>query len=213
MVSRIPAIFDLRDPCSPLSIPNSKTALLLLDYQNISLAALGDAATNAVSTARSMQKWATEQGILVIHCLVDAKSGESPKSSMKLAARFKVMQEKLQSTPALGDECEALAKIAPNEMTDSRRPGYVSALQGPKLREILDAAGTKSLILGGISTSGCLLSTCRAATDAEYTVTVIDDACVDPIPGLHDMLMQHVISSTAHVAKAAKLMEVWKEKP
>ena len=212
MTSRVPAIFDAGDPCSPLSIPNAQTALLLLDYQNISLAVIKDVATGVVLAARSMQKWASEQGILVIHCLVDA-SGESPKPSMKAASRFKLMQQKLQETPALGDECEALSQIAPNEERDSRRPGYISALQGPKLRKMLDSAGIKSLILSGISTSGCLLSTCRAATDAEYIVTVVEDACADPVPGVHDMLMQHVISSTAHVSRSTELMETWKSKP
>jgi nicotinamidase-related amidase len=210
MTSRVPAIFDVQDPCSPLSIPNSQTALLLLDYQNLSIAAMGDAGAKAVATAGLMQKWAFDSGIMVVHCLVDTKSGESPKPSMKAAGRVKVLQEKLQNMPALGDEHEGLSKIAEDEKTDARRLGYISALEGPRIREMLD--GVKSLILGGISTSGCLLSTCRAATDAEYIVTVVEDACADPVPGLHDMLMQHVISSTAHVCKCAELIEIWKSK-
>lgn len=213
MASRTPAIFDVQDPCSPLSIPDSYTALLLLDYHTIFIASLGDAATRAVLTAQVLQKWAVENGIMVVHCLVDTKSEETPKPSMKAAARIKGLQQRLHETPALADEHEALAKISTEEKTDTRRPGYISALQGPRLRAFLDAAHTKSLILGGISTSGCLLSTCRAATDAEYIVTVVEDACVDPVPGLHDMLMQNVVSSTAHVAKCAELMEVWKMKP
>jgi nicotinamidase-related amidase len=211
MASRIPAIFDAEDPCSPLCIPNSKTALLLMDYQNIITAAMGEEATKAISVARTLQKWAAENQILAVHCLVQAE-GQTPKQSMKMAGRFKVMQEKLQERPALGHEDERLAKISPDEKTDARRPGFVSVLQGPRLREILNAAGMKSLILCGLSTSGCVLSTCRAATDAEYIVTVADDACADPVPGLHDMLMKYVISSTAHVAKGADLMEAWQRK-
>ena len=211
MSSRIPAIFDAQNPCSPLSVSNSQTALLLLDYQNLAIASLGEDATKLVSTAKTMQRWAVENQIKVIHCLVETK-GQTPKPSMKMAGRFKMLQEKLQETPALGDEDERLASISADEQFDKRRPGYVSALQGPKLGEILAAAKVKSLILAGLSTSGCLLSTCRAATDSEYIVTVIEDACADPVPGLHDMMMTHVISSTAHVAKGDDLMEIWKTK-
>jgi nicotinamidase-related amidase len=211
MSSRIPAIFDAKEPCSPLSIPNSQTALLLLDYQNLVTASLGDDATRAVSVAHKMQRWAVENQIVVVHCLVETK-GQTPKPSMKMAGRFKILQGKLQETPTLGNEDERLARISAEEKFDKRMPGYISALQGPKLREMLDARKVKSLILAGLSTSGCLLSTCRAATDAEYIVTVVEDGCADPVPGLHDMLMTHVISSTAHVARGDELMEVWKTK-
>ena len=211
MSSRIPAIFDAKEPCSPLSIPNFQTALLLLDYQNLVTASLGDDAARAVSIAQKMQRWAFENRIMVVHCLVETK-GHTPKPSMKMAERFKILQGKLQETPTLGDEDERLARISADEEVDKRMPGYISALQGPKLREMLDARKVKSLILAGLSTSGCLLSTCRAATDAEYVVTVVEDGCADPVPGLHDMLMTHVISSTAHVAKGDELMEVWRTK-
>lgn len=211
MASRIPAIFDAEDPCSPLSVPNSQTALLLMDYQNVTVAAIGDEGTKAVSTAGMLQRWAAEIGILAIHCLVNT-DGQMPRPSSKTAARFKVMQARLQEEPALGDEDEMLRKISANEETDARKPGFRSALQGPKLRGILAAAGIKSLILCGLSTSGCVLSTTSAATDAEYIVTVAKDACADPVPGLHDMLMKHVISGTAHVANGADLMETWKKR-
>lgn len=211
MASRIPAIFDAQDPCSPLFIPNSQTALLLLDYQKISLAACTpDAVTKVIAAARSMQEWAFNNGILIVHCVVDIKS--DIMRSMKAAGRLKVLQGKLQSIPALGEEHEGLAKISEDEETDARRAGFISALKGPRLQDILNAAGIKSLIMGGISTSGCLLSTCRAATDAEYIVTVVEDACADRETDLHNMIMQHVVSSTAHVAKSIDLIEVWKSK-
>jgi nicotinamidase-related amidase len=212
MASRVPAILDATDPCSPLFIPNSQTALFLMDYHNFVVEAMGEEGERAVSSARKMQEWAADNQILVVHCLVEL-DGQSPMPSSKSAGRFKVMQEMLRAKPASQDEDERLAKIAANEGMDARRPGFISVLQGPNLRQKLEASSVKSLILCGLSTSGCLLSTCRAATDAEYIVTVIEDACADGVPGLHDMLMKHVISSTAHVVKGAELIEAWKRRP
>ena len=102
MASRVPAIFDSSDPCSPLSISNQHTALLLMDYQNLTAAMIGEPAAKVVSTARTVQKWAVENGIMVVHCLIDTRSGETPEPFMKSAARFKGLQAKLHEAPALG---------------------------------------------------------------------------------------------------------------
>lgn len=95
------------------------------------------------------------------------------------------------------------------ETTVLRQPGLVSALESQGLMETLRARGIKSLILCGIATSGCVLSTARAATDRGFIVTVVEDACFDPVPGLHAMLVRHVLSTTAHVATSGEVKDAW----
>ena len=55
-----------------------------------------------------------------------------------------------------------------------------------------------------------LLSTARAATDQGFIVTVVEDACFDPVPGLHGMLCAHALPMTAHVATAGEIRDAWK---
>ena len=54
-----------------------------------------------------------------------------------------------------------------------RTPGYVSALESHGLMNTLRAKGIKALILGGLSTSGCVLSTARAGADRGFIMTVV----------------------------------------
>lgn len=83
-------------------------------------------------------------------------------------------------------------------------------LKSQGLESLPSSHDTKSVVLCGISTSGCVLSTARAAADDGYIVTVIEDACSDPVAGLHDVLVQKVLPSQAHVATAEEFQEQWK---
>lgn len=82
-------------------------------------------------------------------------------------------------------------------------------LKSHGLMALLNTRGIKSLVLCGVSTSGCVLSTARAAGDDEFIVTVIEDACMDPVPGLHDTLIQKVLPSQVHLTTAAEFQVQW----
>lgn len=204
MATRTAAIFDSSKACSPLSIPAANTALLLLDYQNITVSMASDGG-QTVTVAREMRDWAVEQGIPAYHCLVDTTS--APEPSMKISERWVFYEEKLKVAPELGNEPDVLKGL---DKIFTRQPGYISALKSPGLLEELQTKGVRSLILCGLSTSGCVLSTARAANDHGFVVTIVDDACWDPLPELHALLMGHVLASTAHIAKAKEVQQAWK---
>lgn len=155
-----------------------------------------------------MREWAAANGVLIVHCLVDMKQSILP--SFKSAARFKVMAEMLSALPNLADEHPDIVYNAdPGEYLMTRPAGYISALKSTGLQGFLRARMIRSIVLCGISTSGCVLSTARAAGDEAYNVTVIEDACVDPVPGLHDVLIQKVLPSQAHIATTEEFQEQW----
>jgi hypothetical protein len=66
-----------------------------------------------------------------------------------------------------------------------------------------DGAGNKArehtLILGGIATSGVVLSTLREAADKDFALTVLSDACLDADPEVHRVLMEKVFPRQANV--------------
>ncbi|KIX95784.1 uncharacterized protein Z520_08492 [Fonsecaea multimorphosa CBS 102226] len=207
------AVFSPSDPASPLSISPHETAVLLMDYQSMTLATVGDvAATGVINIASQMRDWALHKEMTVFHCLVDASPGSKPPNYSRISAIWKMYEAQFVEMPWLAHEPETLAarKHVDRELTVLRTPGSISALESHGLMNMLKEKGIKSLIIGGISTSGCVLSTARAATDHGYIVTVMEDACFDPVPGLHGMLVTHVLPVSAHVATSWEIQNAWK---
>ena len=50
--------------------------------------------------------------------------------------------------------------------------------------------GKDTLVLLGVATSGCVLSTARWAFDLGYKLVIVEDACSDPEPEVHRALTQ-----------------------
>ncbi|KAJ9642132.1 hypothetical protein H2204_002501 [Knufia peltigerae] len=205
------AILSSTDVSSPLSVSPSETALLLLDYQNIAVSRLVDAAPVVLNVARQMRDWALSKDMVVYHCLVDTTPGNRPSPRNRMSLKWRMYEDKFASMPALGYEADVLSPIDPGrERMVVRPPGTVSALESAGLLDELGQRGVKSLMLCGLTTSGCVLSTARQATDRGFIVTVVEDACFDPVPGLHGILSAHVLPATAHVAISGELRDAWK---
>ncbi|WP_446666220.1 cysteine hydrolase family protein [Flexivirga sp. B27] len=80
----------------------------------------------------------------------------------------------------------------------------ISAFAGSDLDLLLRGLGIDSLVLGGISTSGVVLSTVRQAADLDFRLTVLADACGDPDPEVHRVLTEKVFPRQATVTTAAE---------
>jgi nicotinamidase-related amidase len=210
------AVFSPTDSTSPLSVSPSETVLLLIDYQNIAVGRLGDAAPSVLGVARQMRDWALFKGMPVYHCLVDMRPGiTQPPARNKLSAKWRMYEDKFVAVPGLGFEADVLAPVDPGwEKTLLRTPGIMSALESQhgstRLTDELVSRSVKSLMVCGLVTSGCVLSTARAAADQGFIVTVVEDGCFDPVPGLHGMLCAHVLPMSAHVATAGEIRDAWK---
>jgi nicotinamidase-related amidase len=75
----------------------------------------------------------------------------------------------------------------------------ISAFAGSDLEVLLRGLGVDSLVLGGISTSGVVLSTVRLAADLDFRLTVLTDACADPDKEVHCVLTEKVFPRQALV--------------
>ena len=200
MASRTAAVFDAADVSSPAAYKPDATALILGDYQNIVLGMAGEPANNAVTVASEMRSWAARHGVLVIHTLIGFN--EVPGPTSRLASRWDGLVRMIASDPSLSDEVRSIANV--DDITVHRKAGHISAMSSPEVRDLLAAKGIKSLIVSGISSSGVVLSTARAAHEENYVVTVIEDACADRLAKTHEVIMEHVLG-TAHVARAEEI--------
>jgi nicotinamidase-related amidase len=84
------------------------------------------------------------------------------------------------------DQVHPLVAPAPGEPVLGKKS--LSAFATTSLDELLRQAGIGHLIIAGVATSGCVLSTARWAVDTGYRVTVCADACADPDPAAHAAL-------------------------
>jgi nicotinamidase-related amidase len=68
---------------------------------------------------------------------------------------------------------------------------------------VLRARDVTALVLGGIATSGVVLSTVREAADRDYELTVFEDLCLDGDDEVHRVLTQKVFPRPSDVRVSA----------
>lgn len=197
-------MFDAKNETAPGHYGPSQTALLLLDFHSIFAHGFGCAsAPGALKRAVNLRTWAKENKIHIIHGLVDLQ--RPPFPTCKDIGIFQNVIQTMQAGG--GEESPDLVEQGSDEITFLRTPGHVSALKSPGLEDFLQKNGIKSLLIAGLSTSGCVLRTALEAADAEYVVTVISDACADPKQDHHDFLVENIYPNRGYVATVAEFQE------
>lgn len=189
----------------PEAYPGSKTALLLLDYQNILINMIQDPEKKQklIDSVRSLLKTARGNKIAIVHCVMDTNTDPPPTN--KISEQWATVHKPVFSgMPELGAEYSEFisepTSHGGHETTSFRTPGYRSALVGkgllPLLREELHI---EHLVLGGIATSGAILGTASHASDLDFVVSVVEDACWDPNDQVHRALIDTVLPTLAWI--------------
>jgi nicotinamidase-related amidase len=174
-------------------------ALLLMDIQN---AIVGRFATTADYLDRvvATQERAESAGLLVVLVRVGFSPGKP-----EISSRNKTFSA-LQATPnlVLGDlETEPHERLLRGNGEVIVTKKRVSAFAGSDLELVLRAREVTGLVLGGIATSGVVLSTVREAADRDYQLTVLEDLCLDSDEEVHRVLTQKVFPRQADVLASA----------
>lgn len=76
---------------------------------------------------------------------------------------------------------------------------YASAFAGTSLAATLHAAGVDTLVLAGVSTSGCIRATATDALHHGFRPQVVRDACADRSPELHEQNLRDLDAKYADV--------------
>jgi nicotinamidase-related amidase len=201
-MATLTAMFNAADKTTPGYYGPSQTALLLIDYHSMFVQMPGG--RDALKVAAEIRLWAKSQAIQVVHVLLDVDAAPYPtcKDPDKIAG-FTIA---MKASGGGGEPAELLEDDG-DDVTFTRKPGQASALKSPGLDDFLQEKGIKSLVLAGLSTSGCVLRTSVTATDAEYVVSVISDGCADPIEGVHDMLVGKVLNNRGFVSTGVEFQQ------
>ena len=185
-----------------ITIEPRRTALLAMDFQNEIVTRLGQSGAEAVQRAGELIAAARKGGVAVIHVVVGFRPGY-PEVSPRNVAFSGITGTGRFVTGAPGADIAGPVRPADGEPVVVKH--RVSAFAGTDLEMILRAKGIDALILTGLATSGVVLSTLRAAADADHRLIVVKDACADADDEVHRVLTEKVFARQATVLAAANL--------
>ena len=180
------------------------TALLVMDYQQGIVARVADQGPALTAAVRQAVDFAHANDMPVFFVRVAFREGApevsaNNRSFAALKASF-TMDETSPETQLV----DGLGRSADDVVVVKRR---VSAFSGSDLDVLLRACGATSLVLCGIATSGCVLSTLRQAADLDYQLTVLSDCCADSDPEVHELLMTKVFPRQATVVTSGEWVQ------
>ncbi|MDE2786329.1 MAG: cysteine hydrolase [Chloroflexota bacterium] len=150
-------------------IDADRTAVLIMDFQQRIIANVATEPAAVVENAARALAGARAAGIPVIY--VVHRGGPFAEYAPDVELHEGV-------APAEGEL--VITKVRPS-------PFSTTALD-VTLREM----GRDSLVIMGVATSGCVLSSVRWAVDINYGFTVLSDACSDGDPEVHRVLTEKV---------------------
>lgn len=183
----------------------SETALLLLDYHVMLLARCpsDDIRKGIISAGTTLLDAARAGKSPIVHSLISFAVDPAP-TSLIYDRWMTSIKPTVVSNPEYGAEVEALrpdpAYAATGlEIETTKVPGVISNVKDEGVLKFLKEKGVKSLVIGGVSTSGAVNSTARDAADLGFVVTVVKEACWDPKEGLGETLLADVLTMTASV--------------
>ncbi|WP_166972963.1 cysteine hydrolase family protein [Brevibacterium atlanticum] len=172
------------------------SALLLMDFQTGIAGRPGfepavDAADRALTAAR-------DAGMPVVFVRVAFRPGYPEIAEANLS--FSAAKERGDDAMSLdAPATQIIDRLAPRDDEPVVVKKRISAFAGSDLEVLLRGLGADSLVLGGISTSGVVLSTVRLAADLDFHLTVLADACADPDAEVHRVLTEKVFPRQALV--------------
>ena len=84
---------------------------------------------------------------------------------------------------------------------------YASAFFGTSLAATLHTAGVDTVVVAGVSTSGCIRATATDALNHGFRPQVVRDACADRTPELHEQNLRDLDAKYADVVELAEALD------
>lgn len=178
-----------------------KAALLLMDFQEEIVAAVeAGGSRDAVAAAARALAAARKAGMPVVYVRVEFRPGHPEASANnKRGAAIKSANRLVAGT----DGARIVAELAPRDDEPVVSKRRVGALGGTDLGPVLRGLRVDTLYMAGLATSGVVLSTSRHASDQDYRMVVLSDACADFDAEVHAVLMNKVLPMQCDILSVA----------
>jgi nicotinamidase-related amidase len=193
------------------SFDPKKTALLLLDFQVGILQRLSpDSLDSVVDNAASAISCARQHGaqIVYVRAALNETDVEAIPDHQLAFAAIKGSKEMRAAMHPDAPTTQIHSKLAPKDGDLVHRKIRFGAFMVSPSKTMLDdlaAKGIETIIIGGIITSGAVLSAVRQLSDLDFQLVVLEDCCADYDPDLHKVLCEKVFPKQAKVIKTADL--------
>lgn len=180
---------------------NGRTALLLLDFHRSTVERYAQHGPGVLACAVESVAAARAAGVQVIFVVGRFRPG-FPEISRRNEQLSSLVQSGLMAKAAKGNEVHPdLGPGAADFVVVKKRVG---AFVGSDLDLLARSRGIERLVVGGIATSGVVLSTVRQAADLDYRLVVLADVCADADAEVHRMLLERVFPHNARVVTAGE---------
>jgi nicotinamidase-related amidase len=183
------------------SIDPSKTALLIMDYQN-GIIPMAPNPEELLAGAREAIDLIRSHGGTIGYVRVGFADASEIGGAMGKRVGGPAALEHFGADHA---NTQIHADVAPEAGDIVVRKTRVGPFGSTDLHEQLQARGIDTLVLAGISTSGVVLSTVRDAHDRDYRLIVLADLCADRDAEVHEVLTGKVFPGQAEVINVAEL--------
>jgi nicotinamidase-related amidase len=188
-----------------VAIDVGRSALVLMDHQYGILEQL-PAAEEVVGAAAAAISEVRARGGLIVYVRVgftEAEFASVPEANLLVSG---VLAERGRETFAADSPRTAIhAALAPQEDDIVLRKTRAGVFSTTDLDERLRQRGIDTMIIAGVSTGGCVLSTVRDASDRDYRLFVLADACADTAPEVHKFLIEKIFPKQARVITSVEL--------
>jgi nicotinamidase-related amidase len=141
-------------------------------------------------------------GVPIIYVVVQFRAGYPEVADRGVFKMVKAMNRMVEGTEGAAIHA-AVAPKGGDVIVTKRRVG---AFSGSDLDCVLRASGRTHLVLFGITTSGVVLSTVRAAADLDYEMNVVSDCCADRDPAVHQILLEKIFAMMAPAITADEVI-------
>jgi len=191
---------------SDAPIDPSRTALLLMDLQVGILGRL-DGADELVGRLEGLTAAARAAGLTIgyVRVALTAEDRAAVPDRNKSFSALAATDAMTEGSP----ETAVHPRLAPHPGDIEVRKVRVGALSTTDLGDQLAVRGIDTLVLTGVSTSGVVLSTVRAAADHDHRLIVVADGVADPDPEVHRVLLEKVLIRQADVMTTAELIALF----
>ena len=181
-----------------------KPALVLVDFVEAYFDQSCDLYANAedaLASAIRVRDAARKAGALVIY--TNVVYHQSAIDGGRFYEKAKPLRYFLEGSP-MGEWPKGL-KPSENELVISKQ--YPSAFFGTSLASTLTAAGVDSLLITGLTTSGCVRATCVDTCSHGFIPIVVEEACGDRHEDPHRANLFDMNAKYADVVKEAEAIE------
>lgn len=182
-----------------------------LDMRVATMPATPEIAQRVVAANKGLFDWARTQDIPVIHCITQYRDSDEIRMNAFWRTRAEdpdnprknVMRHNIIGMP--GGEVMPGLQEARDWVVDTKK--RYNCFVATDLDFVLRSHGVNTLIVTGVNTNSCILSTVAAACSMDYAVIVPSD-CVDTMdaPALHDAALLCIRTAFGFVMTSTDVM-------